>query len=143
MSPTQGSYVLLLALEERCRIAIGALGDAAFEPGVYAYAGSAWGPGGFSRLERHRSVAEGESNTRHWHIDYLLSHPQVELEAALRFPKQDIECRLAQEIGNSVVPGFGASDCGCDSHLSLVGDSTAVEQAARIVAATLETEAHS
>lgn len=138
MSSTRGSYVLLLSLREPRQISIGAVGEATFEPGAYGYAGSAWGPGGFSRVQRHHSIAEGESNIRHWHIDYLVSDPQVDFVEALCFPNQDIECRLAQEIGTGVVPGFGASDCACDSHLSVAGDLNALERAARKVADKVE-----
>ena len=72
-----GTYTLFVEVPERATIIVGALGEHTFERGWYAYTGSALGSGGFVRIERHRAVANGENDTRHWHIDYLLGHPRV------------------------------------------------------------------
>lgn len=138
MTTSRGSYVLLLSLDAPKEISIGALGRTEVAPGAYVYAGSALGPGGFSRLERHRSVAAGESTTRHWHIDYLLGDPHMKLQDVIRFPDRDIECRLAQEIGETVVPGFGASDCSCDSHLSFAAELATLRRSAHRLESSLE-----
>src|SRR5699024_10221196 len=102
---------------ERTTITVGALGDHVFEPGWCAYTGSAFGTGGFARIERHRVVAAGENDTRHWHIDYLLGHAKTTVAAVARTAEADIECAVADALPGQPVPEFGASDCNCESHL--------------------------
>jgi endonuclease-3 len=68
----KGTYVLDLEVDTRKRINVGALGEKVFEPGRYAYVGSAFGQGGLkARVRRHKTVLTGENDTRHWHINYL------------------------------------------------------------------------
>lgn len=59
-----------------------------------------------------------------WHIDYLLTAPEVRVMAVMQ--SAEAECALNQrQVGEIVVPGFGATDCraGCGSHLKrLFGD---------------------
>ena len=86
--------------------------------GGYCYTGSALGSGGFSRIDRHQRVAAGDHDVRHWHVDYFGAHPATELVAVERTPGQDCECAVARELGDAPVPGFGASDCDCESHLA-------------------------
>lgn len=114
----KGVYTLLLHLREPRIVEVGALGRLSFKPGLYAYVGSARGPGGLSRVGRHMGVARGENTTRRWHIDYLLPH--ATLKAIFVSPThEDLECQLAQEIGRraEMIEGFGCSDCSCTSHL--------------------------
>ncbi|SER21970.1 GIY-YIG nuclease family protein [Natrinema salaciae] len=125
-----GTYVLVIDLSRATTIEIGALGDRKFTAGAYAYVGSAFGPGGFSRVERHRELAAGERETRHWHVDYLLGHPAARLEAAITFPDVDRECELATRLPGESVPGFGASDCDCEAHLLDAPTAAAVRTAA-------------
>ena len=61
-----GSYVLFVECGSPIAVDVGALGEREFLPGTYAYVGSAFGPGGLSRVERHRRVAVGDHNVRHW-----------------------------------------------------------------------------
>jgi hypothetical protein len=62
-----GTYVLILELTTRKVIQVGALGRIKFTAGWYAYAGSAFGPGGLAaRINRHLMSAKKP----HWHIDY-------------------------------------------------------------------------
>lgn len=112
-----GTYTLLLWLDRPMRLTVGALGERSFGAGSYAYTGSAFGPGGFSRVERHRRVAAGELDTRHWHVDYLLTEATV--RAVYTAPGEAIECEVARWLPGERVPGFGATDCGCDSHLAV------------------------
>jgi Uri superfamily endonuclease len=114
-----GSYVLVVDCDGPVDIEVGALGEIAFD-GPYAYVGSAFGPGGLSRVDRHQELAAGERDTRHWHIDYLLGDGAVRLAAVETYPDRDIECALAmalREAGCEPVADFGASDCDCGSHL--------------------------
>jgi endonuclease-3 len=115
---TGGTYTLLLALPEAIALDVGALGSHTLAPGAYAYTGSALGSGGFARVDRHRRLAAGESDTRHWHVDYLLGHPDTELRTVVTSPGADAECDIAGRLPAGPVAGFGASDCGCRSHLA-------------------------
>jgi len=115
-----GSYVLIVGVEQQTTIEVGALGDRTFAAGYYAYVGSAFGPGGLSRVDRHRELADGDNDTRHWHIDYLLGGDKNSLATVKQFPDRDIECALATafaDAGCEPVAAFGASDCDCVSHL--------------------------
>ena len=120
-----GLYVLHIAIggAEEISCEIGALGTRHFAPGRYAYVGSAHGPGGFSRVDRHVSTAAGERDTRHWHIDYLLSHNRVRIEDTTRLPDLVDECRLAKTIPGHPVPKVGSSDCECTGHLLTIAAS--------------------
>lgn len=51
-----GTYVLGIDVSRGTTIEVGALGDREFAPGAYAYVGSAFGPGGFARVQRRQSV---------------------------------------------------------------------------------------
>jgi endonuclease-3 len=126
---TGGTYTLLLALPEPITVEIGALGTHALPAGAYAYTGSALGSGGFARVDRHRRVATGEHDTRHWHVDYLTGHPTTDLVAVVTSPGVDAECAVAGRLPDGPVDGFGASDCGCRSHLAAGEDAASVRQA--------------
>ncbi len=112
-----GTYTLLVELPTTSTIEVGALGEFEFEPGWYAYTGSALGSGGFSRVDRHQELAAGARDTRHWHIDYLLGHPAATLDTVIRSHGADIECAVASTLDGGSIPAFGCSDCDCLSHL--------------------------
>lgn len=115
-----GSYLLVIECEQSTEIEVGALGDRTFEAGHYAYAGSAFGPGGLSRVDRHRRIAAGEHDVRHWHVDYLLGADATRLATVETFPDRDLECELATALAAADcarIEEFGASDCDCPSHL--------------------------
>lgn len=114
---SSGTYTLLIELDAPERIEVGALGPRDFEAGWYAYTGTAFGPGGFERIDRHRGVAAGRNETRHWHVDYLLGDERSRIDGVCRTPGVDAECRFSDRIDGRRVSGFGASDCDCDSHL--------------------------
>lgn len=109
----KGSYILLIPLPKGQMIKAGSLSEIYFSSGCYAYVGSAMG--GFkSRLKRHR-----QKNKRlHWHIDYLLE--RADTSGIILFETEArAECVIAQALSSQFddVPGFGASDCRCRSHL--------------------------
>lgn len=112
-----GTYVLTIGVSKDLELEVGALGTVTLESGTYAYVGSALGPGGYARIDRHREVASGDRETRHWHLDYLLRAENTSIETVHRLPDRALECRLAAEIGDVAVAGFGASDCDCAGHL--------------------------
>ena len=132
-----GTYTLLLCLPDSVEIGVGALGTHALPAGAYAYTGSALGSGGFARVDRHRRVAAGDHDTRHWHVADLTGHPPPELVGVVTSPGVDAECVVAARLPDGPVDGFGASDCGCRSHLAVGRDiesiRTAVEAAHRDV----------
>ncbi|HID31902.1 MAG TPA: GIY-YIG nuclease family protein [bacterium (Candidatus Stahlbacteria)] len=89
---------------------VGRLGRRIFPRGIYFYVGSAKG-GIEARVRRHL-----HRRKFHWHIDYLLDQGEV---LGAGFVESGIECDLASALKLRMrsIPGFGASDCGCDSHL--------------------------
>lgn len=111
-----GSYILVLRLGQPHRIKAGRLPERHYTPGLYFYIGRAKRHLR-GRLARHLRT---EKKLR-WHIDYLLQNAQIE-EIWWR-PGYFDECRLASDIigmcgkDSSSIPGFGASDCRCSSHL--------------------------
>ncbi len=124
-SGVPGTYVLLLELPAAARVEVGALGSFEFPAELYAYAGSAFGAGGLSRVDRHREVAAGERDVRHWHVDYLTGRPETTLRAVVLAPRADAECAVADALRRHAsdadpAPGFGSSDCTCRSHLARV-----------------------
>jgi Uri superfamily endonuclease len=117
LDDTPGTYALELSLATGQRLQVGALGSRYFPGGRYVYVGSAWGPGGLrARLRRHLR----EEKRCHWHVDYLraVSRP-VGVWLA---PSRRLECAWAQALRTTpgvrvTASGFGASDCGCSTHL--------------------------
>jgi len=123
MSATDGgTYTLLIELPAAASIEVGALGEIDFEAGWYAYTGSAFGPGGFSRVVRHREIASGERAIRHWHVDYLLGDTDAAIDDVWTSPGEGRECGIARELSGDPIEDFGASDCGCSAHLVAAPD---------------------
>ncbi len=112
-----GTYTLVLELPESRTVTFGAAGPRSLEPGCYTYTGSAFGPGGLSRVDRHMRVLDGTNDTRHWHIDYLLGESDVALVDVWTESRHDAECEIASELPGVPVDGIGATDCSCSSHL--------------------------
>jgi Uri superfamily endonuclease len=109
----KGSYILLTELAAEENVLIGKLGYIFFPKAFYAYVGSAMN-GLEARLARHLR----KEKELHWHIDYLLKEAKL-LEIILCPSEQRIECFLAQALAKEFqsIPGFGSSDCKCQSHL--------------------------
>ena len=113
-----GTYVLVLVVENGQRVRVGRLGEFGIPPGWLAYVGSARGPGGLAaRLARH---------LRHpkplvWHIDFLraVARPVAVWWATGTDRRECLwAAALDQMPGASrPIPGFGASDCRCPTHL--------------------------
>ncbi len=115
-----GTYTIVVNLPKPETLTIGSLGRHELPAGIYAYTGSAFGPGGFTRVDRHHELAVGERETRHWHVDYLLGDTAARIETVARSPEAEIECAVADEVAETasvVIDGFGASDCDCPAHL--------------------------
>ena len=109
----KGSYVLLIKLSEEQTITVGSLKALHFPGGYYAYIGSAMG-GLKARISRHLK----SNKKRHWHIDYLLEKASITGVILGETPDRT-ECTIARALSYQLtsIPGFGASDCRCHSHL--------------------------
>ncbi len=111
-----GIYLLEIFLHKPKKIEIGKKGINTFPPGYYYYVGTAQ-KNLQARIERHLS----REKRYHWHIDYLLN--EANLQEYFTWPVgPESECELASYLqeelsGEVIVPGFGASDCDCESHL--------------------------
>lgn len=116
--PRPGTYALVLYLPSEITLMVGRLGSFNFAPGYYVYVGSARGPGGLAaRIARHAR----EKSVIRWHIDHLRPYTQW---CAVWWAEssQRLDCEWAQALGalhgvTVPIPGFGASDCRCISHL--------------------------
>lgn len=110
----RGAYLLILKLHRNRVIETGGLGKVAFEKGFYVYVGSAK-KGLSARLRRHQR----QEKRAFWHVDSLRAEAEVHGVFPIR-TKDDLECTLAGELRGMCeweIPGFGASDCRCPSHL--------------------------
>lgn len=114
----KGVYIIFLRLKEEKIVEIGALGEISFEPGIYAYVGSAMNSLE-SRVGRHFS----DEKNLHWHIDYFTEAAEVFAFTGLK-TSSDWECILAETAieKSEPVKHFGSSDCGCKSHLFRISD---------------------
>lgn len=114
---SSGTYTLVIDLAEDTDLEFGAAGEYALQQGLYTYTGSA-AHESFSRVDRHRTLADGESDVRHWHIDYLLGHDATTIVGVVR-TEEAVECPIAREIASHLteIGGLGASDYTCVSHL--------------------------
>jgi len=114
-----GKGVYCLIFENRaCKIEIGKKGEFSFSPGFHIYVGSALGPGGLKRLQRHINLSRNRDRNPKWHVDYLHLNPAFRLVSAVyAFTSERFECALASRIEGDSVSGFGCTDCKCSSHL--------------------------
>ena len=122
--------VYVLVVEVRARLRVGRL-DALHLDGCYLYVGSARGPAGHRRVERHRRLSRGLARVGPWHIDRLLTAGRL-LSLVAADTDDRLECALAGALaagGLEVVPGFGSSDCRCRGHLFRAPCETARELA--------------
>ncbi len=113
----KGAYLIVLHLPEDSEIAVGSLGTRMFPKGFYLYAGSARRNLG-KRMERHLR----KRKRFHWHIDYLRDAADRAVALPIRSGRSGagLEHDLAaalQRLADWTVPGFGASDCRCRTHL--------------------------
>ncbi len=113
----KGIYCLVLATAGTT-VRAGALGEISFPEGWYVYIGSALGTGGLKRLDRHVALSRERNKTPKWHIDHLLLAPGFTLKYTVSAATgYDLECLLAQRLGEPGIRGFGCSDCSCTTHL--------------------------
>jgi sugar fermentation stimulation protein A len=113
-SRDRGSYLLILYLNRRRSLRIGELGEISFPRGFYVYVGSAM-KGLQRRIERHRHMRK----RFHWHIDAFRAVTEFRSALPVRSSVR-LECEIARALGGIAqwqIPRFGATDCGCKTHL--------------------------
>lgn len=131
----KGAYMVVMGIPKGMIVDIG-MKRFVIKPGVYAYVGSAMGPGGIEarvgrhikHIEKSRVPGGGECITRHWHIDYLFQSVG-EFSILAAESEGRVECRLVRElksVGAHPVEGFGSTDCRekCGGHLLLLSEAT-------------------
>jgi sugar fermentation stimulation protein A len=110
----QGSYLLILELKKKQTIQVGKLGKISFCKGFYIYVGSAM-TNLSKRMERHRHLRK----RHHWYIDELRAAAEFHSALAIRSSRR-LECDVAKALSRIAewrIPGFGCTDCDCDTHL--------------------------
>jgi Uri superfamily endonuclease len=117
-----GAYILKLEVPRNLALRIGALGEVLLPAGQFLYVGSAL-KNLDQRIAHHRRLGEQKTGKLHWHIDYLLTHPEISLIEVITV-RGGIECGISHKISQqkgvtAPVPRLGASDCrsGCPAHL--------------------------
>ncbi len=111
----KGIYVLLVSVSRNISVSVGSLGVKNFPKGLYAYVGSAQ-----DNLQKRVGRHLRRAKPKFWHIDYLLSNPDVKiLRVFYKQAGRAEECRVAGKLTKTatVVNGFGSSDCSCKGHL--------------------------
>lgn len=118
----KGTYVLIVEnhADTEIEIEIGKIGRIKFKRGFYAYVGSALS-GLEQRIGRHLR-APGDNKKLHWHIDYFLACPMVEVkEVIFAETEERKECEIAVKMNIDreldCIENFGCTDCSCKSHL--------------------------
>jgi sugar fermentation stimulation protein A len=109
-----GSYILILRMKRDRNLSVGSLGKVRFKKGYYLYIGSAK-KNLSQRIERHRRLIK----KCHWHIDYLRAAADFHVAVPVR-ASENLECEIAAAMGRISdwdFPGFGSSDCMCQTHL--------------------------
>jgi len=126
VSERKGSYCVVFSINS---LSFETKGGRPFflEKGVYVYVGSAFGTGGLKRrVLRHLK----REKRKHWHFDFITTHPSFKPFEVWLFEGKKVECELASFIGKVTEPveGFGSTDCGCPSHLFRVEDLTLLKR---------------
>ncbi len=110
----RGSYLLMLHVKDGRWMNVGRLGLIFFREGFYMYVGSAMA-NLTARIERHKRLRKRQ----HWHIDILREAAEFRGTLVIRSSLR-LECDIAKavsQIAGWSVPGFGSSDCACETHL--------------------------
>lgn len=117
-----GIYSLVIKLDKEQTIDVGRLGKQKFKKGFYIYTGSALN-GLDARIARHKR----KTKKLFWHIDYMLASKHAKISKVFTIEtNKRLECKFNRIISSSpyvetLVDGFGCSDCGCKTHLVYFG----------------------
>jgi endonuclease-3 len=96
----------LVERETATTIDVGASRDHRVPAGWYADIGSARGPGGFARVDRHYDDDAGRKDARQCHVDTLLGDPGSALRGDVSSPGVDVERAIASRLPDGPVEGF-------------------------------------
>jgi sugar fermentation stimulation protein A len=110
----RGCYMLILHIPDEKKITVGSLGFVHFPSGYYIYVGSAK-TNLTQRIARHLR----EKKSFFWHIDYLRNEAATCSALPIRSsaPLEHEIALAVNRIADWSIPGFGASDCSCATHL--------------------------
>lgn len=120
--------MLVTKMKKDSKIRIGKLGEIEFKKGYYCYVGSALGKSINleNRIRRYEKLNKERSGNIHWHIDYFLVNPNVEIVQINKINSdQKIECKISksfEKVAEDFIHYFGCSDCKCKSHLYYFSD---------------------
>ena len=126
----KGTYILVTELKKNSKIKIGKLGIIDFSKGYYCYVGSALGRSVNleNRIGRHKRLNKEKSGKLHWHIDYFLVNPNVEIIQTDKIKNSKrMECNISkifEQVAKKSIHGFGCSDCKCKSHFHYFNDKS-------------------
>ena len=135
----KGTYILTIELKRDLRMKIGKLGSINFLKGYYCYVGSALGKSVNleNRIGRHKRLNREKSGKLHWHIDYFLVNPNVDI---LRIDEinsnKRMECKISQRIEQAAeysIHNFGCSDCNCKSHFHYFKNRNFLDKGLKVV----------
>ena len=100
------------------------MGLIAFRRGFYAYVGSA-----LNGIEPRIGYHLRRNKKPRWHIDYLLEEASIK-RIVLYETGGRLECNLAEALSKEFlsIPGFGCSDCRCQSHLYFEAEKNKLEE---------------
>ena len=117
MRSSPGTYAVVWHCVSSATVTVGRWGRLDLVPGYYTYVGSAFGPGGVrARVNRHFRRLKP---TR-WHIDYLRDYLRPVGVWYTHDPRRLEHCwagAFSVMSALTSIPGFGCSDCNCNSHL--------------------------
>jgi Uri superfamily endonuclease len=123
--------VLIIQVDKKVDVNVGALGKLTFEKGLYAYIGSAQ-----TNLEQRIKRHLAKEKRLFWHIDYLLNDSAARIVKVLyKQADKTEECNLAKAIGEKGKPkdSFGCSDCNCKSHLFRIENYGFLQESMRML----------
>ena len=116
----RGAYVVVCRLKEGRSLAVGALGEHVFPAGYYLYVGSA-----MANLDRRVARHLRRKKPLRWHIDFLTTQADERWALPIRASRRE-ECEVARTLAAlfapGPAPGFGSSDCRCETHLFYSAD---------------------
>ena len=121
---SKGLYILEIIVQREARVGRGLLSGVAVPPGLYAYVGSAGGPGGLKgRICRHARLAARGGRPK-WHVDWLLVRGRVVgvyfLEGCWGRRAEEELSLLLSKVLDEAVPRFGSTDTSSRTHLYVV-----------------------
>jgi Uri superfamily endonuclease len=123
--------VLIIQVDKKVDVNVGALGKLTFEKGLYAYIGSAQ-----TNLEQRIKRHLAKEKRLFWHIDYLLNDSAARIVKVLyKQADKTEECNLAKAISEKgkLIDYFGCSDCNCKSHLFRIENCSFLQESMRML----------